>query len=180
TPTVLVARLTCDCIQHVFGQWADALGSEFFPLEAPAWPKKDPAWFLHSRSEWREVYDPDRIALLVAEMRDLIALLENRTGRRFDEAKFHHLMERVNEQEGYLWEAAQAIGRTRPCPVSIGGQMPNAMIPPWRRGSEWAAPHARRLRGEVPVRIEQGLGASSKQRIRLMWIGAGVWHAPGF
>ncbi len=35
-PTVLVARLTCDCIEHVFSQWARALGSEFFPLEAPA------------------------------------------------------------------------------------------------------------------------------------------------
>ena len=36
-PTVLVARLTCECIGHVFGQWAEALGTEFFPLEAPGW-----------------------------------------------------------------------------------------------------------------------------------------------
>jgi len=34
-PTVLVARLTCECIEHVFSQWAQALGTEFFPLEAP-------------------------------------------------------------------------------------------------------------------------------------------------
>src|SRR3546814_11939583 len=27
TPTVLVARLTCACIQHVFGTWAPALES---------------------------------------------------------------------------------------------------------------------------------------------------------
>ena len=46
-PTVLVARLTCDCIQHVFAQWAEALGTEFFPLEAPAWEEKDPQWFRH-------------------------------------------------------------------------------------------------------------------------------------
>jgi benzoyl-CoA reductase/2-hydroxyglutaryl-CoA dehydratase subunit BcrC/BadD/HgdB len=179
-PTVLVARLTCDCIQHVFQQWATALGSEFFALEAPAWPKKDPDWFRHSRTQWREVYDPDRIALLVTEMRDLITLLENRTGRRFDEAKFQYLMERVNEQEGYLWEAAQAIGRTRPCPVSIAEQMPNTMIPQWHRGSDWAVNHARRFRDEVLERVEQGLGAAAHERIRLMWIGAGVWHDPGF
>jgi hypothetical protein len=180
TPTVLVARLTCDCIQHVFGQWAEALGSEFFPLEAPAWPKKDPQWFAHSRSDWRAVYDPDRIALLVAEMRDLIGLLEQRTGRRFDEARLHHLMERVNEQEDYLWQAAQAIGETRPCPVSIAEQMPNTMIPQWHRGSDWAVAHARRFRDEVLDRIGQGLGASTNERIRLMWIGAGLWHDPGF
>ena len=35
-PVALVARLTCDCIQHVFGQWAQALGTDFFPMEAPA------------------------------------------------------------------------------------------------------------------------------------------------
>jgi hypothetical protein len=28
-PTVLVARLTCDCIQRVFSLWAEALGSRF-------------------------------------------------------------------------------------------------------------------------------------------------------
>jgi benzoyl-CoA reductase subunit B len=179
-PTVLVARLTCDCIQHVFGQWADALGTEFFPLEAPAWPDKDPEWFRHSRSDWRRVYDADRIALLVAEMRDLIALLEDRTGRKFDPDKLHHLMDRVNEQEGYLWEAAQAIGSARPCPVSIAEQMPNTMIPQWHRGSDWAVAHARRFRDEVLERIGGGLGASSNERIRLMWIGAGVWHDPGF
>src|SRR5690606_41750768 len=47
-------------------------------------------------------------------------------------------------------------------------------------GSGWAVAHARRFRDEVLDRIEQGLGASSNERIRLMWIGAGVWHDPGF
>ena len=32
-PAVLVARLTCDCIQNVFGQWAEALDTDFVPME---------------------------------------------------------------------------------------------------------------------------------------------------
>jgi benzoyl-CoA reductase/2-hydroxyglutaryl-CoA dehydratase subunit BcrC/BadD/HgdB len=179
-PTVLVARLTCDCIQHVFAQWAKAMGTEFFPMEAPAWEHKDPKWFDRSFSEWEDVYQPDRIALMVSEMRDLIDLLERRTGRKFDEEKFHYLMERINEQEGYIWEAAQAIGKARRCPVSIAEQMPNTMIPQWHRGSDWAVAHAKKFRDEVMERIDQGLGASSNERLRLMWIGAGVWHDPGF
>ena len=180
TPTVMVARLTCDCIQHVFGQWADAMGSEFFPMEAPAWTDKDPQWFARSRDDWRRVYQPDRIAHMVREMEDLIALLENRTGRRFDEAKFHHLMEQINVQEGYIWEAAQAIGNARPCPVSIAEQMPNTMIPQWHRGSDWAVAHAKKFRDEVLERIAAGEGTSGNEKLRLMWIGAGVWHDPGF
>ena len=179
-PTVLVARLTCDCIQHVFGQWAQALGTEFFAMEAPAWTDKDPEWFAHSQKEWRSVYQPDRIALMVSEIRELIELLERRTGRKFDEEKLHYLMERTNEQEGYLWEAAQAIGQARPCPVSIAEQMPNTMIPQWHRGSDWAVTHAKRFRDEVIDRIDRGLGAASNEKLRLMWIGAGVWHDPGF
>ena len=179
-PTMLVARLTCDCIQHVFGQWADALDTEFFAIEAPAWENKDAQWFSHSRTDWEEIYGPERIALLVKEMQELIALLEKRTGRTFDHARFATLMERINEQEGYIWEAAQAIGEARPCPVSIAEQMPNVMIPQWHRGSDWAVAHARRFRDEVLERIAAGEGVSSNERIRLMWIGAGLWHDPGF
>jgi benzoyl-CoA reductase subunit B len=179
-PTVLVARLTCDCIEHVFSQWARALGSEFFPLEAPAWRHKDPAWFERSNHQWEDVYETRRIDLLVAEMRELIALLERRTGRRFDEARFRSLMEAINEQETYIAAGARLIGATRPCPVSITDQMPNTMIPQWHRGSEWAVAHARRFRDEVAERVANGAAVSDNERSRLMWIGAGLWHDPGF
>jgi len=96
-PIALVARLTCDCIQQVFQQWAEALGTEFFPMEAPAWPNKDPQWFEHSNQQWETVYQPDRNALMVEEMHDLIVLLERKTGRRFEIAKLEALMHRINE-----------------------------------------------------------------------------------
>lgn len=179
-PTVLVARLTCDCIEHVFSQWARALGSEFFALEAPAWTHKDPAWFEKSNAQWEEVYERDRIELLVTEMRELIALLERRTGRKFDEQRLTQLMTAINEQEGYIAEAARMIGSARPCPVSITDQMPNTMIPQWHRGSPWAVEHARRFRDEVAQRVAAGAAVSENERCRLMWIGAGLWHDPGF
>jgi benzoyl-CoA reductase subunit B len=55
TPALLVARLTCDCIQRVFSAWAAALGTRFFPLEAPAWTEKDDRWFEHARTDWASV-----------------------------------------------------------------------------------------------------------------------------
>jgi benzoyl-CoA reductase subunit B len=58
--------------------------------------------------------------------------------------------------------------------------MPNTMIPQWHRGSDWAVAHAKSFRDEVLERIDQGLGAADNEKIRLMWIGAGVWHDPGF
>jgi benzoyl-CoA reductase subunit B len=179
-PVVLVARLTCDCIQQVFGQWAAALDTEFFPLEAPAWTHKDPAWFEKSNNHWEEVFQPERIDMLVEEMRALIALLERKTDRRFSEAKLSALMDKINEQEAYIAEAAQLIGAARPCPVSIADQMPNTMIAQWHRGSPWAVAHAKRFRDEVAERVQSGTSVNHHERIRLMWIGAGLWHDPGF
>ena len=179
-PTVLVARLTCDCIQRVFQLWADALGSRFYPLEAPGWEHKDGRWFEKGAEQWDEVYTARRIDLLAEEMRGLIRFLEAETGRTFDDGKLLALMERINEQEELLAEAARLATRTRPCPVGIAEQMPNAMIPQWHRGADWAVEHARMFRDEVKARVEAGVSVASNERIRLMWIGAGLWHDPGF
>jgi hypothetical protein len=179
-PTVITARLTCDCIQRVFSHWARVLGTRFYPFEAPGWTHKDPRWFEHSRAHWQEVYEPRRIDLHVEELQGLIALLEAETGRRFDHARLHGLMERINEQESLMFEAADMIARARPCPVSVVDQIPNVMIPQWHRGSDWALAHARRFRDEVQARVQQGAAVCANERLRLMWIGAGLWHDPGF
>ena len=179
-PTIMVARLTCDCIQHVFAQWARALGTEFFALEAPAWQEKRPDWYLHSRSDWENVYERHRIDLMVEEMRQLIERLEHKTGRRFDVNRLAELMARINEQEGYIAQAADMVASARPCPVSIVDQMPNTMIPQWHRGSDWAVAHARRFRDEVSERVKAGAGVADHERLRLMWIGAGLWHDTSF
>jgi hypothetical protein len=179
-PTVLVARLTCDCIQQVFSAWAAALETDFFPLEAPAWVDTLPEWYRHSRGRWEEVYGRGRIALLTAESRDLIALLERKTGRVFEPARLAALMERINEQETLLAEAAAIAGEARPCPVSVLDQMTNTMIPQWHRGSDWAVAHARRFRDEVRERMRAGRGIASTEKVRLMWVGAGLWHDTAF
>jgi benzoyl-CoA reductase/2-hydroxyglutaryl-CoA dehydratase subunit BcrC/BadD/HgdB len=179
-PTVLVARLTCDCIQRVFHLWAEAMGSRFYPLEAPGWEHKDVRWFDHNKFEWDEVYTARRIDLLVEEMKGLIRFLEAETGRTFDDGKLTALMERINEQEQLLEEASHLVTRTRPCPVGIAEQMPNVMIPQWHRGSDWAVEHARRFRDEVKARVEAGAATVAREKVRLMWIGAGLWHDPGF
>ncbi len=179
-PTVMVARLTCDCVQHVFAQWAAALNTEFFPLEAPAWQHKRVDWYLQARENWEEIFEPSRIQLLVDEMRQLIDLLERKTQRRFDTGHFTELMERINEQEGYIAEATELVATARPCPVSITDQMPNTMIPQWHRGSSWAVAHARRFRDEIATRVRDGVGVATQERLRLMWIGAGLWHDTSF
>ncbi len=180
TPTAMVARLTCDCIQQVFEQWADVTGSTFFPMEAPAWSEHDKDWFKRSNTDWANLYESQRIKLMTEEMLALIDLLEAKTDRKFSMEKLEHLMEQINLQEGYIAEATQMVGEAEKCPVSIADQMPNTMIPQWHRGSEWAVAHAKRFRDEVAQRVKDGVAVAPNEKIRLMWVGAGVWHDPGF
>ncbi len=179
-PTVLVARLTCDCAQRVFSAWAEAFDAPFFTLEAPGWTHKDTRWWENTRHNWEEVYQSKRIDLMVEEMKSLIRFLEMKTGRIFDDHKLLALNEQINLQEGTMAEASDLITETTPCPVNIMEQIPNVMIPQWHRGSEWAVSHAFKFRDEVKGRVAQGLGTCENEKIRMMWIGAGLWHDPGF
>jgi benzoyl-CoA reductase subunit B len=179
-PVVLTARLTCDCIQRVFSLWGKELDAPFFALEAPGWDKRDPRWFEKTRYEWDELYEPRRLDLMVEEMKALIRLLEARTGRQFRESRLAELMHKINEQEELLAEASRLACETVPCPVAITDQMPNTMIPQWHRGSDWAIQHSRAFVNEIRERVEQGHGVVANERVRMMWIGAGLWHDPGF
>jgi crotonobetainyl-CoA:carnitine CoA-transferase CaiB-like acyl-CoA transferase len=127
-------------------------------MEAPAWTDKDPNWFAHSRTEWERVYQPDRIAQMVREMADHIALLEQRTGRRFDEAKFHHLME--HDPQMAAREALVRLGHPLlgpfghiATPIRFGRQR----MQPFRAPAMGEHSHeiAREIAGLLPERIAE-------------------------
>src|SRR5690606_19745786 len=72
------------------------------------------------------------------------------------------------------------IAQAPRCPIRISEQMPNVMIPQWHRGSDWAISHAKRFRDELTERVQKGVAVVPDERIRMMWIGAGLWFDTGF
>jgi benzoyl-CoA reductase subunit B len=64
--------------------------------------------------------------------------------------------------------------------VRMNEQISNVMAAQWLRGSEWAINHARTFRDEVKARVDQGIAACPSERLRLMWVGAGLWHDTDF
>lgn len=179
-PALLCARLTCDCIQRVFQTWADHFGAPFFALEAPGSQVLPERWWELSRHRWAELCEPERLDLCVAELRELITVLEGISGKRFDDAALATFLDRVNRQEEYLEEVRQMIATAPKCPVRIGEQISNVMATQWHRGSEWALSHARTFRDEVKARVDAGIAACPTERKRLMWVGAGLWHNTAF
>ncbi len=175
-PALLAARLTCDCVQRVFETWARHVGAELILLDAPAATHLPPRWWELSRHSWRELYEDHRLAFMARQFEHLIASLESISGRRFELDKLRRLMEQVNRQEEYFEEAKQAIAAAPRTPVRMQEQITNVMAAQWQRGSDWAVSHARAFRDEVLNRTRQGIAACPQERLRVMWVGAGLWH----
>ncbi len=179
-PALLSARLTCDCIQRVFETWAAKLGAPFVPLDAPGASELPPRWLELSRYRWNELFEDHRLDFMVAQFHSLVATLEGITGNKFDLERLRTLMEGVNRQEEYFEEVRDIICNAPKTPVRMHEQVSNVMAAQWLRGSEWAIAHARAFRDEVQQRVEAGIAACPSERLRLMWVGAGLWHDTDF
>jgi benzoyl-CoA reductase/2-hydroxyglutaryl-CoA dehydratase subunit BcrC/BadD/HgdB len=179
-PALLSARLTCDCIQRVFETWAAKFGSPFVPLDAPGASELPPRWWELSRHRWSELFESHRLDFAVAQFRTLIAALERAAGSTFDAERLRALMEGVNQQELYFEDVREMICRAPKTPVRMPEQVSNVMAAQWLRGSDWAIAHARAFRDEVKERVDAGIAACPAERLRLMWVGAGLWHDTDF
>jgi benzoyl-CoA reductase subunit B len=179
-PALLSARLTCDCIQRVFEIWAAEFDSPFVPLDAPGASELPPRWWELSRYRWSELFESHRLDFMVAQLQSLIGKLERITGRGFELERLRALMEGVNQQEQCFEEVREMICQAPKTPVRMHEQVSNVMAAQWLRGSEWAIEHARAFRDEVKERVEAGVAACASEHLRLMWVGAGLWHDTDF
>jgi benzoyl-CoA reductase subunit B len=179
-PSLICARLTCDCIHRVFSLWAEAFDTELFEIDHPGASELPPRWWELGRHRWRELVEPHRLDFVGASLRALISRLEAISGRRLDEAALAERLGRVNQQEE-IFDAVRRLIATAPeCPVRMTEQISNVMATQWVRGSDWALEHAARFHDEVALRVQHGVAACPGERIRLMWVGAGLWHDTDF
>lgn len=179
-PAILCARQSSDDAQRLFQMYADKAGARLALLHAPAPAENLNDWWVRARDDWEALYGTARLDLMQAQIQDLIGQVEEITGRAFDHERFGDYMERIEEQELIFEETSRMIAGAARMPVRIGEQIPNVMIPQWHRGSDWAVGHAARFRDAVGDRIAAGRAVVEDERVRMMWIGAGLWFDTGF
>ena len=179
-PAILCARQSSDEHARIFQRWSELTGAPLHMLSAPAVADPAPCWWEMARENWEELYGTARLDLMVAEMGDLVGDLERLTERSFDPDGFAAYMDRIDVQERVLDEVATLIAEAPKVPMGIQEQMPNVMIPQWHRGSDWAIDHVSKVRDEVARRVDAGEAVCDSERIRMMWIGAGLWFDTGF
>jgi benzoyl-CoA reductase/2-hydroxyglutaryl-CoA dehydratase subunit BcrC/BadD/HgdB len=181
-PDFLHAVASSDPSFKIFDAWARTTGAECFVYERTLDPRFEigSRWWEDLPEKWDETLEPERLDLMVDELRAVIATLEAKTGRLFCDERFREVMDLVNEQEGHYRRTRDLIARTVPVPISIVDSMPATMVPQWHRGTVWARDAARAFYDEVKARVDAGLAAAPNERIRLMWVGRGLWSDMAF
>lgn len=181
-PSFLQAVTGTDATARLFRHWADETGAELFLYERSIESRWSipVAWWDLLPDAWDQNLEPERLNLLYGELCSLISRLELATGRRFDPDRFAYIMDLVNEQENYYRRTRDLIASCHPAPVGIVDTMPATMVPQWHRGSIWARDAAKALYEEVAARVAAGDAACPGERVRLMWVGRGLWSDMGF
>jgi hypothetical protein len=174
-PDLVVAETAGDGARKVFDLWAEKDGVEFYPFERTSAIEAPHKWWELVPHEWDRAFAADRLDLMVAECRGLIDLLEDRTGRRFDMARLAEVMELVNQQAEWNRRSRDLIAAARPMPVSVHDTINSVMLPQWHRGTRWAVEAAREFYGELQAAVAGGRAVCPDERLRLMWIGRGLW-----
>ena len=181
-PTFLQAVNGADGTVKLFEAWAREADADLYLFERTVDSRWSlfRSWWEELPDRWHEVLESERLDTLVAELHEVIGALEGKTGRSFSHERFAAVMNLVNEQEEYYRRTRDLIARTVPAPASIVDTMPATMVPQWHRGTEWGRDAARAFYEEVVERVERGEAACAHERIRLMWVGRGMWSEMGF
>jgi 2-hydroxyglutaryl-CoA dehydratase, D-component len=176
-PVALFATQTwTDAHARIADAWHAELGVPAFAFEKAVDTALPERWWERVPHEWEDVIGSERIDLMVAEMQTLVAEL----GKTLDEEKLARILALANEQQEWSRRTRDLLARTSPAPIDIVDSIPAVMIPQWHRGTEWAVGAAQRFHEEVELVVARGDAVCADERLRLMWIGRGLWFNLGF
>jgi len=178
-PIVIIGSTDCDAGLRITEVWARECGATLFPIEQTSQRVPYDRWWERIKDHWDKVIEPHRLDLRVEELKGLIRFLEVTTGKIFSHDKLAEVMKLVNEQEEYFKKARDLIAQTVPCPVSLADQLAN-YPPQWQRGTPEGVQLTRMFYEEVKERVDKGEAACPNEKLRLMWIGVGLWTNTAF
>jgi hypothetical protein len=175
-----VTQVWTDAHRGIAEAWERERGVPFFALEKAVANELPERWWERVAHDWEAVVGAARLDLMSAELERLVDFLGSVTGKRLDEARLEKILELANEQQEWSRRTRDLLAATVPAPLDIVDSIPAVMLPQWHRGTEWARDAARAFHEEVAERVAAGEAAFDGERLRLMWIGRGLWFNLGF
>jgi hypothetical protein len=178
--SAFVTQVWTDSHLGIAEAWERERGVPYFALEKAVDQELAENWWERIANDWEEVVGTARLDLMSAELECLVGFLQPVTGKRLDEKRLTRILELANEQQEWTRRTRDLLAATTPVPLDIVDSIPAVMVPQWHRGTEWARDAARAFHREVEALVAEGATVCPDERIRLMWIGRGLWFNLGF
>lgn len=180
SPTILINAESCSSGMKIEELMTESFGADSFRIHHYHQDIITENWWEKSLYDWEELVGKKRIDFYENELRLLISFLENKTGRKLDMNRLVETLNNVNEQEGYFRKTRDVIAKTVPAPVTVTDTVNAVMQSQWHRGTKWGVEMAKSLYEEVKDLADRGVAAVPNEKMRILWIGRGLWFNLAF
>jgi bcr-type benzoyl-CoA reductase subunit B len=117
---------------------------------------------------------PGDVNYMVRQFEEMIPELERISGRKYSDSRFRKIIT-IARESSQMWGRVLATMKHKPSPMTIFDAFVHLAPIVSLRGLPVALAYYRTLLHELEERIEQGIGAITDERKRLMWDNIAVW-----
>ncbi len=168
-PGMVVATNMCNTYIKWSEIWERQYECPVFVLDLPGWRGTGFTYDMGS-----ETFKND-VKFVEGQLRELIALCEEVTGKTFDIDKLREILDNVN-QMSELYRAILAMNKHRPAPFNALTEGINYMgIANILRGREDGVRFMETALAELEERVDKGVGAVSPEQFRLLLVGTACY-----
>jgi bcr-type benzoyl-CoA reductase subunit B len=158
--------LACNAQCFTLTKWFEVLSRRY---EAPLFVLDTPQYIGNEKAR------KNILRYVETQIHELIDVLENLTGRKFDVDRLREVL--VHSREACrLYKAFLDLAAHKPSPISIFDALIHMAIIVYLRGTPQAVEYYEILLDEITrERVKKGVGAIPNERFRLYWEGLPVW-----
>jgi benzoyl-CoA reductase/2-hydroxyglutaryl-CoA dehydratase subunit BcrC/BadD/HgdB len=157
--------LACNAQCFTLTKWFEVLSRKY---HAPLFVFDTPQWIRDSEAR-REI-----VKYCVRQLRELVAALEQLTGRRFNYDRLAEVMA-YSREASLLYRRFLDMAAYKPSPISIFDALTQMAIIVYLRGTPQAVNYYQTLCAEVQAKADQGIGAVENEQFRLYWENLPIW-----
>ena len=115
------------------------------------------------------------VSYMVGQLEEMIPILEEVSGKRFNEAVFRKVI-RIAKDSSLAWGQVLQTMKHEPAPMTIFDAFVHLAPIVSLRGLPVALHYYQTLLAELEKRLDQGIGAITHERKRLMWDNIAIWY----
>ncbi|MFH1350149.1 MAG: 2-hydroxyacyl-CoA dehydratase family protein [Pseudomonadota bacterium] len=123
---------------------------------------------------FQEITDSD-IDYMIRQFQEMIPILEQISGRRYNDRKFQEVI-KIAKESSILWGEVLATMKAHPSPMTIFDAFVHLAPIVSLRGLPVTLEYYEMLLSELKQRVAHGIGGIRDERKRLMWDNIAIWY----